>query len=223
MKWEGSTGPILWNYGQRAARSIQKWLRANFSTVQLDQARLASSLTQCIWYLHQTCFFFLIASICKNRYTSHDHIRWFVWQNLDHVRTNWNPQIYLRVNVNLGLKVNIGFNFLCRRVHIRVRLLLGFISLWQNNYGEKSKQKIILQCYKTKFKIYTNTLLWTAQPKTTLPYINITYLTKANSLLSSKEWIRFECCLISSWGVEILNQTLLYNYLWTAPTIFSMT
>lgn len=99
MKWEGSTGTILWNYGQRAARSIQKWLRANFSTVQLDQARLASSLTQCIWYLHQTCFFFLIASISKNRYTSHDHIRWYVWQNLDHVRTNWNPQIYLRAGL----------------------------------------------------------------------------------------------------------------------------
>lgn len=129
------------------------------------------------------------------------------------------------VNVNLGLKVNIDFNFLCRRVHIRVRLLLGFISLWLKNDGEKSKQKIILQCYKTKFKTYTNTLLvfWTTQSRTTLPYINITYLTKANSLLSSKEWIRFECCLISSWGVEILNQTLLYNYLWTAPTIFSMT
>lgn len=102
---------------------------------------------------------------------------------------------------------------------------MGFISLWLKNDGEKSKQKIILQCYRTKFKTYTNTLLvfWTTQSRTTLPYINITYLTKANSLLSSKEWIWFKCCLISSWGVEILNQTLLYNYLWTAPTIFSMT
>ena len=33
------------------------------------------------------------------------------------------------INVNLGLKVNLGFDFLRRGVGIRVRLLSGFISI----------------------------------------------------------------------------------------------
>ena len=31
------------------------------------------------------------------------------------------------VYVNLGLKVNLGFNFLCRRARIRAKILLSFI------------------------------------------------------------------------------------------------
>ena len=58
------------------------------------------------------------------------------------------------VYVNLGLKVNLGYNFLCRRARIRAKILLHaeFYLNMTRDQGERCKRKILLQRYKLREK-----------------------------------------------------------------------